>query len=157
MTDVLPDQLPWWVAGPGIGLCVVAMYGVLNVKLGVSGGWLQLINLGTGRPVAEGWRIWFNGGLVGGALGAAALGTGAAAADYGDLGAAVGPTLLLPLLVVVGIAMGYGARWAGGCTSGHGISGCSAGSPESLAATATFFSVAVAVSLLLHAVTRGAV
>jgi len=157
VTDVLPDQLPWWVAGPGIGLCVVAMYGVLNVKLGVSGGWLQVMNLGTGRPVTEAWRIWFNTGLVGGALLAAALGTGSAAAGYGDLGAAVGQALLLPLLVVVGIAMGYGARWAGGCTSGHGISGCSAGSPESLAATATFFSVAVAVTLLLHLLTGGAV
>ncbi len=157
MTDVLPDQLPWWVAGPGIGLCVVAMYGVLNVKLGVSGGWLQLLFLGTGRGVTESWRIWFNGGLVGGALLAAVLGTGRAAADYGDLGAAVGSTVLLPLLVVTGIAMGYGARWAGGCTSGHGIAGCSAGNPESLAATATFFSVAVVVTLLLHAVTGGAV
>lgn len=155
--DVLPDQLPWWVAGPGIGLCVVAMYGVLNVKLGVSGGWLQLVFLGTGRRVTEPWRIWFNAGLVGGALLAALLGTGPAAADYGDLGAALGPTSLLPLLVITGIAMGYGARWAGGCTSGHGISGCSAGSPESLAATATFFSVAVAVTLLLHLVTGGVV
>jgi len=155
--DVLPDQLPWWVAGPGIGLCVVAMYGVLNVKLGVSGGWLQLVLLGTGRRATESWRIWFNAGLVGGALVAALLGTGAAAADYGDLGHALGSGLLLPLLVVTGIAMGYGARWAGGCTSGHGISGCSAGSPDSLAATATFFSVAVAVTLLLHLATGGAV
>lgn len=153
--DVLPDQLPWWLAGPGIGLCVVAMYGVLNVKLGVSGGWLQLMFLGTGQQVTEGWRIWFNGGLVVGALGAAYLGTGAATAGYGELGRLVGPSLL-PLLLAVGLAMGYGARWAGGCTSGHGISGCAAGSPESLAATATFFSVAVAVTLLLHLMTGGA-
>ena len=26
MVDVVPGQLPWWVAGPGIGLCVVALY-----------------------------------------------------------------------------------------------------------------------------------
>ena len=155
--DVLPDQLPWWVAGPAIGLCVVAMYGLLNAKLGVSGGWLQLMFLGTGRRVTEAWRIWFNGGLVAGALLAALLGTGPAAASYGALGDALGPALLLPVLLVVGVAMGYGARWAGGCTSGHGISGCSAGSPDSLAATATFFSVAVAVTLALHLVTGGAV
>jgi uncharacterized protein len=157
MPDVLPDQLPWWVAGPAIGLCVVAMYGLLNVKLGVSGGWLQLIFLARGQRVTEGWRIWFNGGLVGGALVAAALGTGASAAGYGDLGDALGPAVLGPVLITVGILMGYGARWAGGCTSGHGISGCSAGSPESLVATATFFAVAVVVTLGLNVATGGAV
>lgn len=155
--DVLPDQLPWWVAGPGIGLCVVAMYGLLNAKLGVSGGWLQMLLLASRRTVTERWRIWFNVGLVAGALAAAGLGTGAAARGYGDLGNALGPALLAPVLVVTGVAMGYGARWAGGCTSGHGISGCSAGSPDSLAATTTFFSVAVGVTLLVHAATGGAV
>lgn len=157
MLDVLPDQLPWWVAGPGIGLCVVAMYGLLNVKLGVSGGWLQLLFWARREPLTERWRVWFNLGLVVGALAAALLGTGASAPHYGELGAALGPALLAPVLVAVGVAMGYGARWAGGCTSGHGISGCSTGSPESLAATATFFSVAVAVTLLVHAATGGAV
>jgi uncharacterized membrane protein YedE/YeeE len=155
--DILPDQLPWWVAGPGIGLCVVAMYGLLNVKLGVSGGWLQLLFLATGRSVTERWRIWFNAGLVGGAVAAAVLGTGTSAASYGALGTALGPVLLVPVLLVTGVAMGYGARWAGGCTSGHGISGCSAGSPDSLVATGTFFSVAVTVTLGVHALTGGAV
>ena len=64
--------------------------------------------------------------------------------------------MLVPLLLLVGVLVGYGARWAGGCTSGHGLSGCAAGSPESLAATATFFSVAVVVTLGLHALTAGA-
>lgn len=156
MLDVLPDQLPWWVAGPGIGLCVVAMYGLLNVKLGVSGGWLQLLHLARGARVTEGWRIWFNAGLVGGAAMAALLGTGASAAGYGALGDVLGTLPLILVLSAVGVAMGYGARWAGGCTSGHGISGCSVGSPESLVATATFFSVAVVVSLGLNVVTGGA-
>lgn len=154
---MLPHQLPWWVAGPAIGLCVVAMYGLFNLKLGVSGGWLQLLLLVRGEKVAERWRIWFNGGLVGGAVLAGLLGPTSHLHGYGALSAALGPAALTPLLLIVGIAMGYGARWAGGCTSGHGISGCSAGSPESLAATATFFSVAVAVTLLLHVVTGGAV
>lgn len=155
MLDVLPHQLPWWVAGPGVGLCVVAMYGLLNVKLGVSGGWLQLLFLASGEPVTERWRIWFNGGLLGGAGVAAILGTGWRVHGYGDLSAALSPPVLLPVLVLVGLAMGYGARWAGGCTSGHGISGCSAGSPDSIAATATFFSVAVVVTLVVHAATAG--
>ena len=45
MSHLLPEQLPWWVAGPGVGLCVVALYALANLKLGVSGGWLQLLFL----------------------------------------------------------------------------------------------------------------
>jgi uncharacterized membrane protein YedE/YeeE len=153
----VPDQLPWWIAGPGVGLCVVAMYGLGNRKLGVSGGWLQLVNLAERRPVDEGWRLCFNGGLVLGAVGAAMLGTGRSAADYGDLGAALPTPALVLVLLGAGLAIGYGARWAGGCTSGHGISGCSAGSPDSFAATVTFFAVAVAVTLGVHALSGGAV
>jgi uncharacterized membrane protein YedE/YeeE len=55
------------------------------------------------------------------------------------------------------VLIGYGARWAGGCTSGHGISGCSAGSPESFAATATFFLVAIVVTVVVHLLSGGAV
>ena len=156
LVDVLPAQLPWWVAGPGIGLCVVALYGLANLKLGVSGGWLQLVLVLQGRSATEPWRLWFTGGVAGGAFAAAALGTGHVH-GYGDLSRALPPAALVPLLLAVGVAIGYGARWAGGCTSGHGISGCSAGSPESLAATATFFGVAIVVTFAVHALTGGAV
>ena len=50
------------------------------------------------------------------------------------------------VLVLAGLAMGIGARTAGGCTSGHGLSGVALGSPASLAATMTFFATAVALS-----------
>lgn len=154
---MLPAQLPWWIAGPGVGLCVVAMYGLTNQKLGVSGGWLQLVNLAQRRPVAEPWRLFFNGGLVIGALAAAVLGTGRSAPDYGALGAALPTPALWVVLAAVGVAIGYGARLARGCTSGHGISGCAVGSAESLAATAVFFAVAVLVTLAVHVVSAGAV
>jgi uncharacterized membrane protein YedE/YeeE len=74
---------------------------------------------------------------------------------YGRLSELLGPALLVPVLFLVGVALGYGSRWAGGCTSGHGMSGCAAGSPDSLAMTATFFSVAVLVTRVLHALTGG--
>ena len=156
MYDVLPDQLPWWVAGPGVGLCVVALYALAGLKLGVSGGWLQLLLLGERRPVTEPWRLWFTGALVVGAVLAATLGTGRTS-GYGALSTVLSPLALLVVLLVVGVLIGYGARWAGGCTSGHGISGCSAGSPESFAATATFFGVAIAVTFAVHLLTGGAV
>jgi uncharacterized membrane protein YedE/YeeE len=153
---VLPAQLPWWVAGPGIGLCVVALYALANVKLGVSGGWLQLVLLAERRILTEPWRLWFTGALVGGAFLAALLGAGRVT-GYGALSRHLSAPVLTLLLVVVGVLIGYGARWAGGCTSGHGISGCSAGSPESFAATATFFAVAIVVTFVVHALSGGAV
>jgi hypothetical protein len=156
MLQVIPDQLPWWVAGPGVGLCVVALYALAGVKLGVSGGWLQLVHALQGRPLTEPWRVWFLGGLVGGAVLAAALGTGQVD-GYGALSGALPAPLLVPVLLGCGGLIGYGARWAGGCTSGHGISGCSAGSPDSFAATATFFSVATAVTFAVHLLSGGAV
>ena len=156
MSDLLPNQLPWWVAGRGIGLCVVALYALAGVRLGVSGGWLQLVHALGRRPVTEPWRLWFLVGLVGGAAGAGLLGT-RRVSGYGALSEALPPPALVAVLLVSGLLIGYGARWAGGCTSGHGISGCSAGSPDSLATTATFFSVAIVVTLLVHMATGGAV
>lgn len=156
MMTVLPDQLPWWVAGPGIGLCVVALYALAGLKLGVSGGWLQLLFMAERRPVTEEWRLWFTGALVLGAVVAALLGAGRVS-GYGALSDHLGWPALALVLVLVGVLIGYGARWAGGCTSGHGISGCSAGSPESFAATGTFFMVAIVVTFGLHVLTGGAV
>lgn len=48
-----------------------------------------------------------------------------------------------------GILVGFGTRLAGGCSSGHGLSGCGRLRPVSLVATAVFFGTAVAVSFLL--------
>ncbi len=42
-------------------------------------------------------------------------------------------------LVVGGLLVGFGARWAGGCTSGHAISGLSSGQWPSLLAVLGFF------------------
>lgn len=53
----------------------------------------------------------------------------------------------LGALLVGGLLVGAGTRMAGGCTSGHGLSGCSRLVPSSLAATGAFFGTAVAVSL----------
>ena len=53
-------------------------------------------------------------------------------------------------LLVGGVAVGFGTRMAGGCTSGHGLSGCSRFQVASLVATASFFGTAVAVSFLLR-------
>lgn len=59
------------------------------------------------------------------------------------------PTTMIALLFVGGVLVGFGTRLAGGCSSGHGLSGCGRLRPVSLVATAVFFGTAVAVSFLL--------
>ena len=45
----------------------------------------------------------------------------------------------LVLIVIGGFLVGFGTRWAGGCTSGHSISGLAALQLPSLVATLGFF------------------
>ena len=41
-------------------------------------------------------------------------------------------------LIAAGLLVGVGTRYGSGCTSGHGVSGLSRGSPRSIVATASF-------------------
>jgi len=56
------------------------------------------------------------------------------------------------MLLVGGFLVGIGTQMAGGCSSGHGLSGCSNLSWSSLVATAIFFSTAVVAANLIKAV-----
>ena len=73
MWDVLPDRVPWYIAGPGIGLLVAGLFAVANAPLGVSGSYLQTFSLIRRRADTEVWRVWYFGGLVAGALVRASL------------------------------------------------------------------------------------
>jgi uncharacterized membrane protein YedE/YeeE len=54
------------------------------------------------------------------------------------------------LLVAGGTLIGFGAKTAGGCTSGNGIGGCGVGSRAAYVATASFMATAVAATLLVR-------
>lgn len=54
------------------------------------------------------------------------------------------------VLFVGGGLVGFGTQLAGGCTSGHGLSGCSRLVPASLLAIGTSFLTAVVVSMLIN-------
>jgi hypothetical protein len=57
--------------------------------------------------------------------------------------------VMICVLFAGGVLVGFGTRLAGGCSSGHGLSGCGRLRPVSIVATAVFFGTAVIVSFLL--------
>ena len=92
------------------------------------------------RPAEDGraWRLAFLAGMV-------AAGAVARAAAPAAIGGAVRS---LPVMILAGLAVGYGAQLGSGCTSGHGVCGLSRWSPRALVAVAVFMTTgAVTVAL----------
>ena len=58
-------------------------------------------------------------------------------------------------LIVAGLLVGIGTRYASGCTSGHGVCGVSRGSPRSLAATALFMAAGFGVVYVMRHLAGG--
>lgn len=55
------------------------------------------------------------------------------------------------LIVAAGVLVGFGARYGGGCTSGHGVCGVARLSVRSIVATGVFmFSAIVVVAIMRH-------
>jgi uncharacterized protein len=149
---MLNPQLAWYVAGPLLGLCVIAVRLLFNARLGVTGGYSAIVDRVRHGSLSFDWRGWFViGVLLGGTVFALAAG-GQDFHGYGWLTRSFDDVLVAPILVVSGVLIGYGAKLSGGCTSGNGLSGTSMLSPASLAATGTFFATAIAVSFLTKAV-----
>jgi len=66
----------------------------------------------------------------------------------------VSDSAVLRFIVAIagGIFLGIGSRWAGGCTSGHGISGTSLLSVISWVASIAFFIGGIAVAFLIYGI-----
>lgn len=153
---MLHDQVAWYIAGPVMGLCVIACRLLFNARLGVTGGFSELIGKVSAGRFDFDWRGYF-------AIGVALAGTvsllvfGTQTFDgYGwmtETFEGSGQLLMVPLLLGGGFLIGYGAKLSGGCTSGNGLSGNASLSAASFAATATFFSTAIVVSFIIKALT----
>ena len=153
--ELLPDQLPWWIAGPLLGLLVVGLFVVANQPLGASGAYVQTIKTVRHDSDRVTWRVWYFGGIFVGGLIATIVGPGVEIRQgYDAMTAAGWSAPAIGIVVLLGaIVMGYGARVAGGCTSGHGICGTAQRSPASWATTATFMGTAVVVTFILTSLT----
>jgi uncharacterized membrane protein YedE/YeeE len=142
---MLLDRCPWYIAGAVLGLVIIGLRATVNRPLGALGGFIDITEHVT-RPSRLGFSAFLLAGIViGGALFALTAGSSSPSLSYGGLLPA-DPFLQLGIVFVAGFAMGVGARTAGGCTSGHGLTGVSLGSPASIVAAMTFFGTAVALA-----------
>ncbi len=152
---------PLWtpvLVGALIGLLAFAQRWLADQPLSCSTGFANLagyLKPGSARDPEGDWRIVFLVGIVLGGL-IAALSDGASAwqgtaAEFGRFYTALVPDSTLGSAIwwlVGGLLISFGARLAGGCTSGHTIAGVAMGAPASLVASVVFFAVAVGTAQL---------
>lgn len=152
MPDAVIDPWPWYVAGPLIGLVVPVLLLLGGRRFGISANLRHLCAIPLGRLVRffdydwrgeGGWNLLFAAGIAGGGfLGVHLLSNGDlirfAPAEAVSWAALATPRGFLTL-VGGGFLVGFGARWAGGCTSGHAIDGLAHLQWPSLVAVLGFF------------------
>ena len=166
--DVIRRPWPWWVSGPLIGLTVPLLLVLGNKSFGGSSSLTHICAACFPANIAffkydwkrESWNLFFVGGILLGAL--------IAWVWLSDHQIAINPKLvselntygitdyhqLVPkenvnwielftlkgvlMMVVGGFLVGFGARYADGCTSGHSIMGLANLQWPSLVATCSF-------------------
>jgi uncharacterized membrane protein YfcA len=128
---VFVERWPWWIGGLGVAGSALALLYFRNQILGVSTGCAELAKPKSLLKSRPSWRIPFIGGIVLGGMTASLLGGGPAPSLAMGGGRAL-------LFLAGGILLGFGARTAGGCTSGHAIAGVAQGARASIIATAAF-------------------
>ena len=137
----IADDAPDMVLALIGGVCIGAAAGLVFLLLGrVSGITGILIDAWPAPQRGWPWRLAFVAGLiVAGALAARV-----------DPEAVVGPLASWPLAIVSGLLVGFGARYGGGCTSGHGVCGVGRLSRRSIVGCATFMVVAMIVVFVVR-------
>ena len=157
-------SLPKWpamVVGVSIGLLECLTFLLLDKPIGCSTAFARtggMIERALGRPVMEkpyyklfppvvDWEWVFVAGIPLGAFLAASLSGEFRLEWVPPLWRQIfGPGVPLRLATAAagGFLVGLGARWAGGCTSGHGVCGLARLSRRSIVATAVFMATAAA-------------
>jgi len=149
----LDSALAWWIAGPILGLVVVGFLGLANKRFGVLGGVTDLVQGSAEGRGLRSWRSLLVVGIVLGGLGYALLaGAPDAGTRYSWLDAHLSFGGEVAVLFGAGLLIGVGARTAGGCTSGHGLTGSALASPASVVSMMTIMTTAIGTTFLLEAV-----
>lgn len=135
----------WYVAGPIIGLFVPVLLIVGNKLLGISSSFLHVCSLVIpGDPVKKlgydikknGWKFQFVIGIAIGAFIAVHFLSNTKIAFLPESSSTTGGLIHL---FIGGLFVGFGTRYANGCTSGHSITGISLLHWPSVKATIAFF------------------
>lgn len=163
------DLWPWWLGGIAIGLLVPLMYYFLGTALGVSSGFgnfikiiapstkLRWLNSETYKNRFN-WRfIFIIGMIIGGFLSARASGMPVITSEMGLFTENLNWAFIIYILwfFAGGILLGFGARVANGCTSGHSIHGIATLQKSSLVATVFFLLFGVITTLLIRLIAFG--
>lgn len=146
MVEFMMNPWPWWFSGILVGLTVPLLYFLTGQGFGISTSLQQM-----GAMCSPGsklsyfrdfdkrqgmWTVMFATGIViGGFIATRFLSAGPIEflpESFTSLGGAIRMT-------VGGILIGFGTRYAGGCTSGHAITGIANLNWPSLVATIFFF------------------
>jgi uncharacterized membrane protein YedE/YeeE len=162
-----------YLAGAGIGIVSCLAFVLADRPLGCSTAFVKARGLigkfinaeKTGRmeyyrdivPKVD-WSLMIIPGIIIGAFIASSLSGTFQVIWVPALWASVfGSNTILRIIAALtgGILLGFGARWAGGCTSGHGISGSIQLSLASMITAACFFAGGIAVAMLLYRVIGG--
>lgn len=148
---IFVQRWPWWVGGAAISALVLLMLLVDNKLLGVSTGCAELCRVPADPAARKSWRPYFLIGIVFGGLIASMLGGMRPTFALGLFDGLISANALvkIPVLLGAGVLIGYGARMAGGCTSGHSIVGVPQWSRASLVATGAFMLTGFAVTQIL--------
>jgi uncharacterized protein len=149
--EALQSRPAWYVIGSLIGLVVVGLMATLNQRIGVMGGYSNVLERATGRTAELNWKWWFLVGVLGGSLIWRLLaGESTVPNGFGWLTRTFSDdAVVIAFLFGGGILIGFGTKTAGGCTSGNGLGGCSQGSPASFSSTITFMATAIAATYVI--------
>jgi uncharacterized membrane protein YedE/YeeE len=140
--------VPAVVGGGLIGVAQLSTLILTKAPVGVStcyedfGAWFWKVCAGEGEMLPRTKSVAFATGVLASAAAMAATVPGVAAGDDGA-------SISLTRGVLGGFVMVVGARLAGGCTSGHGISGMSMLGVSSLITVASMFAAGIAVAAVI--------